>query len=61
MLYSTTENISASVEDWLGEFRKSLAHPNDTALKALFHHDSYWRDVLALTWNIRTVTGADPR
>src|SRR4051794_20880822 len=58
MLYRT-ENIPASVENWLSEFEKSLAYRDETALKALFHHDSYWRDVLALTWNIRTVTGAD--
>ncbi len=25
----------------------------------LFHADSYWRDVLALTWHIVTVNGAD--
>ena len=28
-------------------------------LKTLFHPDSYWRDVLALSWNIQTLNGAD--
>ncbi len=27
--------------------------------KSLFHPDSYWRDVLALSWNIQTSNGAD--
>ena len=27
--------------------------------KTLFHPDSHWRDVLALSWNIQTVSGAD--
>ena len=31
----------------------------DVLLKPLFHADSYWRDLLALTWRIRTVNGAD--
>jgi cation diffusion facilitator CzcD-associated flavoprotein CzcO len=26
-------------------------------LKALFHPDSHWRDVLALTWRIKTISG----
>jgi Flavin-binding monooxygenase-like len=28
-------------------------------LRTLFHADSYWRDVLALTWLIKTVEGSD--
>ncbi|MFZ0151245.1 MAG: NAD(P)/FAD-dependent oxidoreductase, partial [Xanthobacteraceae bacterium] len=35
------------------------ASPDDVLLKTLFHADSYWRDLLALTWRIRTVNGAD--
>ena len=27
--------------------------------RALFHPDSHWRDVLALTWQIKTVDGSD--
>jgi putative flavoprotein involved in K+ transport len=28
-------------------------------LKRLFHPNSHWRDVLALSWNIQTINGAD--
>jgi putative flavoprotein involved in K+ transport len=52
-----TESLGAAVETWLGEFGRALADPGDVALRALFHADSYWRDVLALTWRIRTTAG----
>ena len=53
-----TENVAALVENWLARFERALAQPADS-LKALFHPDSYWRDALALTWDIRTIKGAD--
>ena len=43
---------------WLAQFEQALARPGDL-LEKLFHRDSYWRDVLALTWRIRTVRGSD--
>ena len=54
-----TDDISASAENWLTQFESVLASPGDGALKALFHPDSYWRDVLALSWNLQTLNGAD--
>jgi putative flavoprotein involved in K+ transport len=54
-----TENIAAAAENWLTQFEAALAEPDDGALEALFHADSYWRDVLALSWNIQTINGAD--
>ena len=36
-----------------------MARPDDGLLNPLFHPDSYWRDVLALSWNIQTINGAD--
>jgi cation diffusion facilitator CzcD-associated flavoprotein CzcO len=54
-----TENIAAAAENWLTQFDAALAEPNDGALETLFHSDSYWRDVLALSWNIQTTNGAD--
>jgi len=54
-----TENIAAAAETWLTQFEAALAAPDDDALKTLFHVDSYWRDVLALSWNIQTINGAD--
>jgi putative flavoprotein involved in K+ transport len=56
-MLTRTEDIAASVENWLSEFEGALASKNGTALKALFHDESYWRDVLAFTWEIKTITG----
>ena len=47
------------MENWLAQFEDALAKPDDGALKALFHPDSYWRDVLALSWTLQTVNGRD--
>ena len=47
---------------WRIGWRSSNArsrHPTTRRLASLFHADSYWRDVLALTWRIQTVGGAD--
>jgi cation diffusion facilitator CzcD-associated flavoprotein CzcO len=54
-----TDDISISAENWLAQFESALAGPDDVSLKALFHPDSYWRDVLALSWNLQTLNGAD--
>ena len=54
-----TEDISLATAHWLAQFDGALRESNDDALTALFHRDSYWRDVLALSWQIRTLNGAE--
>jgi thioredoxin reductase len=54
-----TDDISIAVENWLAQFEGALAKSDDGQLESLFHPDSHWRDVLALSWNIQTITGAD--
>jgi cation diffusion facilitator CzcD-associated flavoprotein CzcO len=54
-----TDDLSLAVDSWLTQFETALAEPDDGALETLFHSDSYWRDVLALSWNIQTINGAD--
>ena len=54
-----TDDISVAAENWLAQFEEALAKSSDGLLKTLFHPDSYWRDVLALSWNIQTINGAD--
>jgi hypothetical protein len=51
--------IATGVRDWLTQFETALRKPNADLPSTLFHPDSHWRDVLALTWHIVTVTGAD--
>src|SRR4051794_2346477 len=56
---ATTDNIATIADDWLAQFERALAESDDVLLNTLFHPDSHWRDVLALTWHIRTVNGSD--
>ncbi|MBR1286895.1 NAD(P)/FAD-dependent oxidoreductase [Bradyrhizobium sp. AUGA SZCCT0177] len=54
-----TDDISVAADNWLAQFEEALAKSDSDLLKTLFHADSHWRDVLALSWNIQTVNGAD--
>src|ERR1700723_267989 len=54
-----TDDVATAAENWLAQFENALGGSDDLPLKTLFHPDSYWRDVLALSWNIQTVNGAD--
>jgi len=54
-----TESATTAAENWLARFEKALAEPDGGLLKPLFHPDGYWRDVLALTWHIKTLEGLD--
>jgi hypothetical protein len=58
-MLSRTEAIATAAQDWLTQFETALAKPDDALLKTLFQTDSHWRDLLALTWRIQTLNGAD--
>ena len=44
---------------WLADFSTALASGDVGAAVALFEPDSYWRDLVAFTWNIRTQEGPE--
>jgi cation diffusion facilitator CzcD-associated flavoprotein CzcO len=54
-----TDDISVAADNWLAQFEEALVKSDGGLLKSLFHAESHWRDVLALSWNIQTVNGAD--
>src|SRR6266850_877736 len=54
-----TESLATIANHWLATFEKALEARDDLLLRTLFHADSHWRDVLALTWHIRTISGLD--
>src|SRR5882757_8832540 len=54
-----TDDIAVAADNWLAQFEDALQKSDDGALKTLFHADSYWRDVLALSWNLQTINGAE--
>ncbi|RSN26071.1 FAD-dependent oxidoreductase [Amycolatopsis sp. WAC 01416] len=54
-----TGSPQARVDAWLSRFESALAARDAEAAAALFAVDSYWRDLVAFTWTIKTVEGRD--
>jgi cation diffusion facilitator CzcD-associated flavoprotein CzcO len=52
------EALSRAVAQWLADFEQALRSPDGRSLEALFRPDAHWRDLLALTWRVGTVSGA---
>jgi putative flavoprotein involved in K+ transport len=47
----------STVTGWLTDFENALAANDPDAASALFADQSYWRDLVAFSWNIVTVEG----
>jgi len=45
--------------DWLKQLEQALSFQDLEKTLQLFNEDSYWRDLLAFTWNIKTLEGKD--
>ena len=45
------------VQQWLNEFSKALQSGDTAAAANLFEDDGFWRDLVAFTWNIKTLEG----
>ena len=62
MLDNQIINIRSEVDNWLQSFNEVISQQKniDESIKILsnlFFEDSHWRDILALTWKIQTVSG----
>ena len=62
MLDNQIINIRSEVDNWLQSFNQAISQQKnkDESIKILsnlFFEDSHWRDILALTWKIQTVSG----
>jgi hypothetical protein len=44
---------------WLAAFDTALSRNDAAAAAALFSPDGHWRDLVAFTWHILTMSGAD--
>src|SRR6266700_3031447 len=53
----TEEHRDRAVTKWLTDFEAMLAGNGLSTLADLFHPDGYWRDLLALTWELKTFHG----
>jgi siroheme synthase (precorrin-2 oxidase/ferrochelatase) len=58
-MLARADTIATTAESWLAQLEQALAGTGRARLETLFHADSYWRDVLALTWHIKTVNGSE--
>jgi putative flavoprotein involved in K+ transport len=56
---AATDTPQARVDAWLNRFETALAARDVEAAAALFAVDSFWRDLVAFTWTIKTVEGRD--
>ena len=58
-----TATLPATARDtitgWLGEFEAAVSGDDIERAARLFGNDSYWRDLIAFSWNIVTVEGPD--
>ncbi len=48
---------TADITNWLGAFEKAVSSGDFKAAAAMFGADSYWRDLVSFTWNIKTAEG----
>ena len=54
-----TSNLNAVAQQWLTNLQQCLAARDITKTLELFVDDCFWRDLLAFTWNIRTLEGRE--
>lgn len=52
-----TPGATAKIANWLSEFSASLETGSPSAVTQLFAEECYWRDLVAFTWNIKTMEG----
>ena len=57
-MQSGSDTLAAIANHWLARFEHALGAGDAAALAALFRADGHWRDVLAFSWLIRTLSGA---
>lgn len=57
---SSTVDATKVAQDVVSKLANAISRKDPAAIKELFLHDnSYWRDHLALTWQLRTLKGSD--
>jgi putative flavoprotein involved in K+ transport len=54
---ATKTRPATEVDQWLSRFDEALSSGDPAAAAELFAQDSFWRDLVAFTWNIKTVEG----
>ena len=57
MTDTAVQPAAAAVDQWLASFEEALTAGDTAAASELFLEDSYWRDLVSFTWNLKTVEG----
>ena len=57
MLVGLKDSPSRVVDRWLADFETAISDSNSVALESLFLRNSHWRDLLAFTWHVQTISG----
>jgi putative flavoprotein involved in K+ transport len=52
-------SVAAEVDQWLSSFDEALTRGDAAGAAELFGDESYWRDLVAFTWNLKTVEGRE--
>ncbi|KAL3470485.1 hypothetical protein BJX99DRAFT_267399 [Aspergillus californicus] len=52
-------DVCAIADTWIAVFGRHLSGDDAVPLHDLFHQYSWWRDMLAVTWDFRTIRGID--
>ncbi len=54
---TTRTPVAAEIDQWTARFDEALTRGDAAAASELFAPESFWRDLVAFTWNIGTVEG----
>jgi len=52
-------DIPPVVEDWLARLNAAAADPTPEQVGPLFEPDSHWREAVAFSWELKTLSGRD--
>ncbi len=59
MLDVREDTLLGAVDRWLANLEKAIARSDFTAVEKLFLQEGHWRDLLAFTWDVKTVSGVE--
>jgi putative flavoprotein involved in K+ transport len=52
-------SVASEIDQWLSRFGEALARGDAAGAAELFGEESFWRDLVAFTWNIKTMEGRE--
>ncbi|NSL21304.1 flavin-containing monooxygenase [Agrobacterium tumefaciens] len=55
----STVPVRDVVDRWIAQLNNAIAHKDYGFAASLFSKDGYWRDIIALTWHIKTFHGSE--